>query len=194
MSKESIEQEKLLEKRKLILHSDRVEVRIADRKEERTSYFRYEDIGNDKQFRREKSQPNYGIHVITRNLAIITFFLRLFGAIDSWSWALAFFSSSVVFFIVHVFTYRSLIQLEVLSDDKLELFKEIPSEEEVNGFLEQLYSQRNKYLRENYFTPCDSSSEQGKSVLNWLLELNVITKPEYSMKMQMRQKPGENLN
>lgn len=194
MSKPSIEQVKLLEERKLILHTDRVEMRVADRKVENTSFFRYEDIGNDKRFRRVKSQPNYSMYVITRNVAIVLFFCRLFGAIEEWSWALAFFVSSIVFFVIHAYTYKSLITLEVDGEDELELYKDEPSAEEVKTFLDELYTHRNAYLREHYFTPCDASTEQGKALLKWLLDLNAITKPEYAKKIAAGQQTDSRLN
>jgi|GEM_PF-6325139 len=180
---EKLEQERLLEKRTLILHSDRVEVKVSDRKSEHTEYFRFEDISNDKTFRRVKSQPNYGLYVLSRNASIILFFCTLFGAIEEWSWFFALFVSATVFFIIHAFYSASYIEILTAADKPLTLLKYDPTEEAVEGFVDSMYAKRNSYLKEHYYLPSDGSSNDGQSLLKQLLDMNVISQPEYDLKV-----------
>ncbi|RNC83028.1 MAG: hypothetical protein ED557_09920 [Balneola sp.] len=194
MERKNFEQKTLFEKRVMILHYDRVEQIMSERNLEQSKFFRYEDITNDKIFRREKSQPNYGLHVITRNISIILFFCGLFGAIEDWSWFFAFFSSSTVFFFIHLFTFKNYIEIKVEGGENLMLFKDKPGENEVDNFLGSLYLERNKYLKEHYYTTSDPSTDQGKSVLKWLLNINAITKPEFDKRIEIGERTDPNMN
>lgn len=191
---ERLEQERLLEKRTLILHSDRVEVRVADRKSERTEFYSFEDITNEKSYRRVKPQPNYALHVMTRNAAIILFFAKLFGAINDWSWFFACLASSAVFFVIYALVSSSYVELLTTSARPVALLRQDPTEEKVNEFIDALYVKRNTYLREHYYIPSDGYSLDGQSLLKQLLDMNVISKPEYDQKVNplTRSNPGLN--
>lgn len=180
----SLKQEKLFESRHFKLHSDRLEMRIRNRRAESTIFIKYEDIGNNKNFVKEKWQPNYTIYVICRNLAIILLFLNIFNAIDSWSWFFASLSSAIVFFLFHTFSYNHFTSIEVDSDQDLSFLSSEPSAEEVDKFLENLYLARNNYLRKNYFESCSPNTENNLGILNWLLELNVIDRQEYNRRLE----------
>jgi len=185
--KPTLEQKRLLEQRTFILHSDRVEVRVADRTAEDTFFVPYEHINNGKRFTRKKGQPNYGVYVISRNVAIVLFFCRIFGAMDTWSWFFAFFASAFIFFGIHVYTVKRFIELKVTGPEPLILFQDEPSEEAVLAFLDTLYTHRDQYLRTHYYLPCDAHTEQGRALLKRLHDMNVITQPEYTQKMDLGQ-------
>ena len=191
---ERLEQERLLEKRTIILHSDRVEVRVADRKNERTEFYSFEDITNEKSFRRVKPQPNYALHVLTRNAAVILFFAKMFGAIEDWSWFFACLASSVVFFVIYAVVSSTYIELLTTTARPLTLLRQDPSEQKVNEFIDALYTKRNAYLREHYYVPSDGYSVDGQSLLKQLLDMNVISKPEYDLKMNPLRRSNPGLN
>ncbi len=184
MSTMTLEQNRLAEQRKLILHADRVELLVCQRKTKSTTFFRYEDITNGKTFLRQKSQPNYGLYVIARNCSIFLLFASVFGAVESWAWFFAALTSSIVFFCIHAFSFRSLIELDVDGQHRLALFKDEPTEEAASLFLEELYARRNEYLRKQYYLSCDGTTEHGQVMLGWLLYLDAITQPEYDLKMK----------
>ena len=73
----SLRQENMFENRRARLLEDHVELKIDSRSLETTLEFPYDTIGPRVTYRREKPQPNYALHVLTRNAAIILFFSSL---------------------------------------------------------------------------------------------------------------------
>lgn len=181
---ESLKQEKLFESRYFKLHEDRVEIKIKNRRVESTVFINYEDITEHKNFVSEKLQPNYSMYVIFRNLAIVLLFCNLFGAIESWAWFLGCLCSSMVFFLFHVFTINQYTNIEVDSEQELTLLSSIPSSEEVDEFIEKIYAKRKEHLRKTYFDSCGPNTENAAGILNWLLEINVISRQEYDARWQ----------
>ncbi len=184
----SLRQENMFENRRARLLEDHVELKIDSRSLETTLEFPYDTIGPRVTYRREKPQPNYAFHVITRNAAIILFFCSLFGAFDGWRWFLATLLSSIVFFVIHAYTYKSLLTIETDGSDELELLREHPSKEEVDHFIQTLFDKRNEYVKRLYAErSLDPSLDHG-SWLRWMRDRKVLSPNEYESELSKLQR------
>lgn len=179
-----LEQKKLIETRVFKLHDDRVEVKTKNRDTESTVFFKYEEINQNKYFVNQKSQPNYSMYVICRNLAIILLLCNVFGVLEDWRYFYIFLCSGCVFFVIHAFSVTRLTGLDVDGDHELIFYSNIPDTETVDEFIETLYEKRNAYLKQTYFAGCNQDTENFDAILDWLLEINVITRQEYDARIQ----------
>ena len=179
----SLRQENVFENRRARLLEDHVELKIDSRSLETTLEFPYDRIGARVTYRREKPQPNYAIHVLTRNAAIVLFFCSVFGAFDGWRWFLAMLASSVVFFVIHAYTYKSLLTIETDGADELELLRAHPSKEEVDSFVQALFDKRNAYVRGLYAERRLEPSFDHRSWLRWMRDRKVLSPTEYESEL-----------
>jgi hypothetical protein len=175
-----LKQEKFPETRTIILHEDRVELIVNNRKFENSTFFKYEDILTGKKFSSSKSQPNYGLYVISRNTTIVLFFLKIFGVIESWSSVLALLCSTIIMFLIHAFTFKTYVELETNSDEELVLIKDNPDESKFEKFIETLYKNRKEYLKKTYYS---NNKHINEETLHWLLDQNIITQHEYDIRI-----------
>ncbi|MDX1499331.1 MAG: hypothetical protein R3176_05510 [Woeseiaceae bacterium] len=187
----SLRQENMFENRRARLLEDHVELRIDSRSLETTLEFPYDAIGPRITYRREKPQPNYALHVLTRNAAIILFFCSLFGAFDGWRWFLAMLLSSIVFFVIHACSYKSLLTIETDGPDELELLREHPSKEQVDHFVQTLFAKRNEYIRRLYTEKSLDPSTDRASWLRWMRDRKVLSPAEYEAELAEVQRSTE---
>ncbi len=190
-SENSLRQEKLLETRRVRLREDHVELKIEGRSLETTLEFPYDTIGPRVTYRREKPQPNYAMHVLTRNAAIILFFCSVFGAFDGWRWFFAMLVSSVVFFVIHAYTYKSLLTIETDGSDELELLRAHPAREDVEQFVQALFERRNEYVKRLYAERSMDRSFDHLSWLRWMRDRKVLSTAEYESEMARINPAGE---
>lgn len=174
-----LRQENVFENRRARLLDDHVELRIDSRFLETALEFPYDRIGPRITYRREKPQPNYALHVLTRNAAIVFLFCSLFGAFDGWRWFFAMLASSVVFFLIHSYTYRNLLIIETDGNDELELLRDHPSKKAVDDFVQQLFETRNAYVKDLYVRRCVDASTDRAAWLKWMRDRKVLSSAEF---------------
>ena len=184
----SLRQENMFENRRVRLLEDHVELKIDSRTMETTLEFPYDTIGPRITYRREKPQPNWAIHVVTRNAAITLFFCSIFGAFDGWRWFLAMLLSSAVFFVVHAYTFRSLLTIETEGTDTLELLREHPSKEEVDDFVQRLFDRRNAHVKNLYAERRLDRSVDREAWLRWMRARKVLSSKEYEAELSKLQR------
>lgn len=180
---DNLRQETMLENRRVRLLDDQVELKIDGRSLETRLEFPYDTIGPRVTYRREKPQPNYALHVLTRNTAIILFFCSAFGAFDGWRWFFAMLLSSIVFLIIHAYTYKHLLTIETDGPDKLELFRTKPDEEHVDRFVQRLFDKRNEYVKVLYAEKILDPSTDRASWLKWMRDRKVLSRTEYESEL-----------
>lgn len=183
-----LRQENMFESMRARLLRDHVELKIDSRSLETTLEFAYEAIGPRVTYRREKAQPNYAIHVLTRNAAIVLFFCSVFGAFDGWRWFLAMLLSSIVFFMIHAYTYRSLLIIETDGTDELQLLRKHPGKEEVDQFVLSLFDKRNEYVKHLYAGKSLDPSTDRESWLRWMRDRKVLSATEYESELSRLQR------
>ena len=175
----SLRQENVFENRRARLLEDHVELKIDSRWLETKLEFPYDKIGPRITYRREKPQPNYAMHVLTRNAAIILLFCSAFGAFDGWRWFFAMLLSSVVFFLIHSYTYRSLLTIETDGSDELELLRLHPNKEDVDNFVQALFDKRNEYIKQLYAEKSLDPSTDRAAWLRWMRDRKVLSPTEF---------------
>ncbi len=178
-----LRQKGILENRRVSLCDDHVQLIIESRTEQRTVDFPYGDIGPKVSFRSEKLQPNYGMHVITRNLAVVFLFASLFGAYDGWRWFGVMLASSAIFFLFHVVTARRFLVIETDKDEELALFREKPSSEEVDDFVQELFDRRNDFLKDRFHEERFNENIDRRAWLQWLRRRKVFSEVEYEAEL-----------
>lgn len=179
----SLRQENVFENRRARLLDDHVELKIDSRSLETTLEFPYDTIGHRITYRREKPQPNYALHVLTRNAAVILFFCSLFEAFDGWRWFFAMLLSSIVFFVIHAYTYRSLLTIETDGTNELELLREHPDKQQVDDFVKALFDKRNAYVKRLYSEKCLNPSTDRAAWLRWMRDRRVLSSAEYESEL-----------
>ncbi len=187
----SLRQENMFENRRERLLDDHVELKIDSRSLETSLEFPYDAIGPRVTYRREKSQPNYAFHVLTRNGAIILLFCSVFGAFDGWRWFFAMLLSSLVFFIIHAYTYKHFLTIETDGSDELELLREQPNKEEVDQFVQVLFDKRNEYVKRLYAEESLDPSTDRVSWLKWMRDRKVLSPTEYGSELRKLQRNSE---
>ncbi|GAB5407886.1 MAG: hypothetical protein BalsKO_02510 [Balneolaceae bacterium] len=180
----TLSQKSIFKSRKFALLEAGIEMIVRDQKIEQTAFIRFEDIQRNKRFELDKVQPNYGLYVITRNAGILCFFLKLFGAIDSWSWCLALLCSSVIFFLIHIYTVGRYTIIETTDENELRFYSDLPDNEEVENFFEKMYNERYQYLRKEYFENWTQNESNSFEILEWLYSEKIINKQEYDDRIQ----------
>ncbi len=186
-----LRQSGLLEKRSVVLDRDHLRLTIDRRTDRHTYDFRYEDIDSTVTFRREKAQPNYALHVITRNAAIVFLFLTLFGVIDGWRWFGALAASALVFFVIHASTFKHLLVIRTDRPEELALIRDEPSEQEVDAFVETLFEVRNDYLKSRFHEERFNDSVDRLEWLRWLRLRKVLSETEYEAELVGLQLPPD---
>ncbi len=178
----------MFESRRVRLLEDHVELKIESRTLETTLEFPYDTIGPRITYRREKPQPNWAIHVATRNAAIVLFFCSALGAFDGWRWFLAMLLSSVLFFVIHAYTFRSLLAIETEGPDELELLREHPNKDSVDEFVQQLFDCRNAYVKKLYAEKSLDQSVDREAWLQWMLARKVLSTSEFEAELSQLQR------
>ncbi|ANM31349.1 hypothetical protein ABI59_19875 [Acidobacteria bacterium Mor1] len=181
--KNVLRQKGILENRRVALCDDHVQLTIESRTEQRTVDIPYGDIGPKVSFRSEKLQPNYGMHVITRNLAVVFLFASLFGAYDGWRWFGVMLASSAIFFVFHTVTARRFLVIETDKEEELALFREKPSSEEVDDFVEALFDRRNGFLKDRFHEERFNENIDRRAWLQWLRRRKVFSEVEYEAEL-----------
>lgn len=189
----SLRQEKMFETRRVRLLDDHVELKVEDRTVETSLEFPYDEIGSSITYRREKSQPTYSFHVLTRNAAIVLLFCSVFGAFDGWSWFFAITLSSLVFFVIHAFARRSLLTIESDGSDELELLRETPSRVEVDQFVEELFDRRNEYVKKLYAEKALDPNTDRERWLEWMRARKVLSSAEYDRELTKLRESSEEI-
>lgn len=83
-------------------------------------------------------------------------------------------------------------KIKLTNDTFMYIHKNIPSDEDVNKFLDELYIFRDKYLIEEYANfPINLTYDQKVQNLNFLKHLEAINKTEYDVRIK---KLGKNIN
>ena len=189
----SLRQEKIFETRRARLLEDHVELRIENRSLETTLEFPYDKVGSQITYRREKPQPNYALHVVTRNAAIILFFCSALGAFDGWRWFFALSLASLVLFVIHACTYRSFLTIESDALDELELLRGHPSKEEVDRFVDALFDRRNQYVKCLYAEKSLDPTTHRASWLEWMRDRKILSTTEYEAELVKLQQSPEDI-
>ena len=155
--------------------------------------FPYDEIGPGVTYRREKSQPTYSFHVLTRNAAIVLLFCSAFGAFDGWPWFFAIALSSLVFFMIHAFARRSLLTIECDGSDDLELLREVPSRAEVDQFVDELFEKRNEHIKNRYAEKALDPDTDREGWLNWMRTRKVLSSTEYEREVSKLRETSEEI-
>ena len=97
-------------------------------------------------------------------------------------WGILFLISTIIYLL----SLESLWKVKVHYNSYLFFFKNLPSKEEVDGFIKFLFETRDKYLKETYFLEPNKnlSFESQKNNLQWLRKSEVITAIEFQSGMK----------
>ena len=90
----------------------------------------------------------------------------------------------IILGIFYWFNRQDLWKVKVSNNTYLFFFKKIPSQKEVDSFIEYLFTSRDKYLKETYLNNSNRllSYESQLNNLDWLYKVEAIDKPEYEKK------------
>ncbi|TGD58266.1 hypothetical protein [Flavobacterium humi] len=121
---------------------------------------------------------------ISMFLAFIGFLSRNDKDTDPDVW-IVFTAIGIILLLIFLFKKEKSWRIGLLSNNtNVFIYKKIPNEEIVNNFIENIFSARNKYLRENYYMILDKNlnyEDQFKN-LKWLKHIEAISKEEFDEK------------
>ena len=174
-----LHQKSWLEKRSFILLADRVKLYSKDLEGESESYISYEKLKSEARIRSYQNSKFFFIALMAIGFTIC---ILLQSIISNEGFNYAIFPCIVafIFAILYKVTRKEYIIVETIDGQKISFLKDKPNRQTLYFFLDRLWIQRKRYLREKYFyINYDRDIQQQTERLQWLLEQKVITKTEF---------------
>lgn len=113
-------------------------------------------------------------------LGAMSFSFRNDKDVDSEMW-IAFVIFGIVLFAIYAFMNENLWRIRTYSNGFLFLLKKSPNENTVNEFMSKLFTERDKYLREQYLSlDPNLSYETQLNDLKWLRNIEAISNQEFT--------------
>lgn len=177
-----LRQRHLSERREFFLEPNRIRLYVKDFDGEAEIYIPYEKVTTTTRTITQQDGRVYIAAISFGIFALIGFALYFAGTSTLMRWAPLWGIASVIFFGFHFYKRRRYFLLD-LSDGKSVFFlANLPSKEELSGFMKSVYEARKRYLRERYYVldpTNDPSNEVAK--FQWLLKEEIISEPEFQV-------------
>jgi hypothetical protein len=184
--KKTLTQRNLLSKHFYELSPDGLQITEKGVSKSRDYFITYEDIGT-KVIKFNKGKKGWLIAaLIFLVLTGLLYFLQQNGGNTDKDGYLVYAALTIICAIVYLSTYTRAFLLVTIDDSNpISFLTNNPSESELNEFIQLLKNERKKYLLEKYGTLSKLISyEQQFNTLNWLNRNEVLTKDEYSAKIE----------
>ncbi|MEM8828270.1 MAG: hypothetical protein AAGE96_02805 [Cyanobacteria bacterium P01_G01_bin.19] len=174
-----LHQQAWLEKRSFILLPNQLKFHLQDTRGEYESYISYEKLKSEAQIRSQKNHKLFFITVVatTFDLCILLQSIML----NSGFVHLILPGIITVFFaILYKIKKQEYVIVETVDYQKVIFLRDKPNRRTLENFLDRLWLQRKRYLREKYFyISYGQDVRQQTERLRWLLEQKAITKTEF---------------
>lgn len=174
-----LHQKAWLEKRSFILLPNKLKIYLKDGKGEYENYISYEKLKGEAKMR---SHRNHKLFFITITAISFTICILLQSIILKNGFAHAIFPSIITFILLVLYKTKKqdYIIVETVDYKRIVFLRNKPNPRALDNFLDQLWIQRKRYLREKYFY-INHSQDTQKQIerLRWLFEQKVITKTEF---------------
>ena len=174
-----LHQKSWLEKRSFILLPNELKLHFKDAQGEFENYISYEKLKSQAQIR---SRRNHKLFFITLMAIGFTISILLQSILVGNGFRHAIFPSLVglISAILYKVKKQEYIIVETVDRKKIIFLRNKPNRKALENFLDRLWIQRKKYLREKYFyINYSQDTQQQTERLRWLLEQKVITKTEF---------------
>lgn len=174
-----LHQKAWLEKRSFILLPNKLKLHLKDVQGEYENYISYEKLKSEAQIR---SRRNHKLFFITATAVGFTICILLQSVMSSNGFTYAILSSMVTFILAILYKVKKqeYIIVETVDRKRVVFLRDKPNRRALENFLDQLWIQRKRYLREKYFyINHNQDIQQQTERLRWLFEQKVITKTEF---------------
>lgn len=174
-----LHQKTWLEKRSFILLPNQLELHLKDIQGKHANYVSYEKLKSQAQIR---SQRNYQLFFLTSAAVGFTICILLQTIMLSNGFAKAILACfiTLILAILYKVKKQEYIIVETIDCQKIIFLRDKPNRQALENFLDQLWIQRKRYLREKYFyINHNQDIQQQTERFRWLLEQKVITKTEF---------------
>ncbi|MCC0176259.1 hypothetical protein I4641_04620 [Waterburya agarophytonicola K14] len=174
-----LHQKAWLEKRSFILLPNKLKLHLKDSQGEYENYVSYEKLKSEAQIRSRKSHKLFFITIMAMSSTIC---ILLQSLMINQGFYYAIFPSTItlVFAILYQVKKQDYIVVETTDRKRIIFLRDKPNRQALEIFLNQLWLQRKRYLREKYFyIDRNQDLERQTERLRWLLEQKAITKMEF---------------
>jgi hypothetical protein len=174
-----LHQKTWLEKRSFVLLPNQLKLYLKDVQGEYENYISYEKIKGEAQIRSRKNQRLFFVTLIATSFTIC---ILLQSAMLNSGFEQAILPSiiALIFAILYHAKKQDHIIIETVDRKRIIFLRNKPNRQALDNFLNQLWLERKKYLREKYFYISHSEDAQQQTErLRWLLEEKVITNTEF---------------
>ena len=175
-----LHQKTWLEKRSFILLPNKLKLHLKDVRGEYENYISYEKLKSEAQIR---SRRNQKLFLITLTATSFTICILLQSLLLNTGWTLAIFPGviALIFTILYKSKKQDYVIIETNDRQKIVFLRDKPNRRTLEIFLDRLWLQRKRYLREKYFyIDRDRDMTQQIERLRWLFEQKAITKTEFT--------------
>ena len=174
-----LHQKSWLEKRSFILLGDRLKLYFKDMQGESESCIFYEKLKSDVQIRSHRNPKFFFITLMAISFTICILLQSILLG-DGFNYAIFPCIVALVFAVLYKVKRQEYIIVETVDRQKIVFLRDKPNRKALDFFLDRLWIQRKRYLRDKYFYINYSQDiQQQTERLRWLLEQKVITKTEF---------------
>ena len=181
MELKSIElhQKSCLETRSFVLLPDKLKLYSKNLKGETKCYISYEKLKSEAQIRSHRNPKLLFIVLITLGFAVyIALQSILYGG--KFHLAIFFSTTAFIFAVLYKVIKQEYIIIKTVNQQKILFYRNKQNRKALELFLDRLWIQRKRYLRDKYFyINYNQDIQQQTARLRWLLEQKIITKTEF---------------
>jgi len=175
----SLKQQRLLKKIEFNILENKLHYKTSYLGGESESMIAFENLSKEKTTHKTTNIIILLMALFFFMLGGMSFSFRNDKGVDHEMW-ISFVLLGIVLFAVYIFMNENSWRLRTHSNGFLFLFKKKPNENTVNEFISKLFTERDKYLREQYlsFDP-NLSYETQLNDLKWLRNVEAVSKEEF---------------
>ncbi|MDI1255429.1 MAG: hypothetical protein PSV16_04950, partial [Flavobacterium sp.] len=178
----TFKQNKIFNKREFAIMDTMFNFKVSKLSSEKEINIRFENLTNDKSTYRNENLILICVSILCSFVSIISYNFRNDKGMDTEMWEVFAFIA-IGFFIAFFITRQNSWKIKLSNNNYIFIYKNIPNKEAADQFVENLFSSRNKYLRENYFVIDENLSYENQlNDLKWLRNIEVISKTEFDDK------------
>ena len=174
-----LHQKAWLEKRSFILLPNKLKLYLKDLQGEHENDVSYEKLKSEAQIYSQKNHKLFFLTIMAFSCTICIF-LQSMVLNHGFSHAILPGIITLVTAILYKTKKQEYIIVETIDCKRVIFLKDNPNRQDLEHFLDQLWLQRKRYLREKYFyINHEQDIQQQIERFRWLLEQKVITKTEF---------------